>query len=971
MALTRAGRRDEGATVTKRFQELRESLYKTQFGQTYLEQGRYAEALASTGAEAELVDKAAPAIVVRERRRGPSRRRSAAARGLGRPVLVDAFGDGQLDLLLAGADGVRLLRNEGGRFTDVTEAVGPRRRRKAGAAVAGDLDNDGKADLLLLAPLALLRNEGGALQGRGALRACRRMPTRRSPPWPTSTTTATSTSSSGRPRQRPAGSCATTATSPSPTSRRSRSWGPAGGPAPSSPPTSTTGATSTSFVGRADGPPVLFKNRRDGSFEDVAAEVGLVARRPRPWPSGDVNKDGYTDFFLAGAKGAWLAASNGRGAFAPVGGSRRAPRGPARRSSWTWTPTASSTSWWEGRSASRCFATSGASSRSSARRPRPGAVASLVAADLDQDGDVDLVAAGPDGSVRVLRNDGGNRNRSVRVALTGRVSNRTGIGAKVELRAGSLRQKLETYASTPAVAPDDVVFGLGAREAADVVRVIWTSGIVQTETEFPAAAKGETRTAALQVTELDRKPCSCPYLFAWNGSRFEFVTDFLGGGEMGYWLGPGERNTPDPDEYVRLTGDQLVAKDGRFELRVTNELEEALFLDHVHLRGDRPSPGRRGASRRRHDPRAAGLPAVRGPRPAHARAPSRTTVATGPNAAARLDRRLRRGLRPSAHPRLCRAPRPRPRPRRGSRRTTPCSCSPPGPTTRSRATTWPRPSAGWSLEPPALEVEDAAGAWQPALHDVGIPVGRPQTIALDLSGVPFGPSRRLRLVTNMRVYWDRIARGRPGGRCATTAGASTPLRADLQERGFSAEVAADGRAALQLRLRAASPSPRPGSSCPAATRAPGDVRELLAGVDDLFVVSRPGDEVALSFDATALGPLAAGLDPHLPSLRRRLQQGDGHQLLEPRRGGPAALPRHEVLPLPAGGGAGAAARRNARSSRATTRAWWAGPSGRSELVAEVADAWNPSATPPPPARPTCRTRSRGPTCGRTPTGSWP
>src|SRR5262245_10728319 len=62
VALTRSGRRDEGAEVTKRFQELRESIYKTQFGQTYLEQGRYAEALSSTGAEAELVDKATPAV---------------------------------------------------------------------------------------------------------------------------------------------------------------------------------------------------------------------------------------------------------------------------------------------------------------------------------------------------------------------------------------------------------------------------------------------------------------------------------------------------------------------------------------------------------------------------------------------------------------------------------------------------------------------------------------------------------------------------------------------------------------------------------------------------------------------------------------------------------------------------------------------------------------------------------------------
>jgi subtilisin family serine protease len=85
------------------------------------------------------------------------------------------------------------------------------------------------------------------------------------------------------------------------------------------------------------------------------------------------------------------------------------------------------------------------------------------------------------------------------------------------------------------------------------------------------------------MTELDRKPSSCPYLFTWNGTRFEFVTDFLGGGEIGDWVAPSAWNHPDPDEYVRIRGDQLAPRDGRYELRVTNELEEAMFLDRVQL----------------------------------------------------------------------------------------------------------------------------------------------------------------------------------------------------------------------------------------------------------------------------------------------------------------------------------------------------------------------------------------------------
>src|SRR4029453_7996245 len=132
----------------------------------------------------------------------------------------------------------------------------------------------------------------------------------------------------------------------------------------------------------------------------------------------------------------------------------------------------------------------------------------------------------------------------------------------------------------PAVAPSDVSFGLGTRSAADVVRVLWPSGILQAETGQGSATLPP---GLLPVTELDRKPSSCPYLFTWNGSRFEFVTDFMGGGEMGDWVAPSVWNQPDPDEYVRIRDDQLKPRHGRYELRITNELEEVLFVDKLQL----------------------------------------------------------------------------------------------------------------------------------------------------------------------------------------------------------------------------------------------------------------------------------------------------------------------------------------------------------------------------------------------------
>ena len=65
----------------------------------------------------------------------------------------------------------------------------------------------------------------------------------------------------------------------------------------------------------------------------------------------------------------------------------------------------------------------------------------MAIGDLDGDGDDDIVVRLSSGELRVWRNDGGNANgRSM--CVDGRVSNRGGVGSKVDLRAGSLRQRL-------------------------------------------------------------------------------------------------------------------------------------------------------------------------------------------------------------------------------------------------------------------------------------------------------------------------------------------------------------------------------------------------------------------------------------------------------------------------------------------------------------------------------------------------
>jgi tetratricopeptide (TPR) repeat protein len=956
-ALLRSGRTDEGQRMVERSQTLRTAGYAITYGTGYLEQGRYAEAIASTGLEPDLIDTAEPAVTFTPAAidRAPETRAQHAASPLGRTfaagdltaggaralaaalggglTLIDFDGDGTLDLFVAAPDRQRLWRNARGSWTDVTAAAGLQAIPSgsvAVGAVAADYDNDGRTDLFVLryGVSSLYRNDGGGRFTDVTMTAGLA-------PYPFLPGAAAfvDVDHDGDLDLIVAGLADVAATTESLRSSRplrsSLVFPRDFEPAPLLLLRNNANGTFTDITRSAkldlrahvvaiaptdfdnrrdidllivnsDAPPALFKNVRDGTFNDVATEVGLNAITGRDdavtaVAVGDVNKDDYPDFFFSRTSGGSFALSDGRGRFRMV----PAPDGARGASAaqmidydndglldlLTWSADGPhlfrnlGQRWSDDRSAKALAERPSPTDRSAEAFALLSAHA-LAFADLDADGWTDVVAATPAG-VTMFRNGGDARRRSLTVRLAGLVSNRSAAGAKIQVRAGSLSARMETSAATPAVAPATAVFGLGSRASADVVRVLWPSGIVQAET--PSGPE-----STMAIRELDRKPSSCPFLYTWNGTRFEFVTDFLGGGELGYWEGPGQRNHPDPIEYVRIRGDQLQPSDGRFEIRVTNELEEALFLDRVqlvaiaHPRGVDVFPDE-GMT---HPPKPFRLFIV-----TDERVPARVSDDHGHDVTdriARLDRRYPDdfalapfrgyarthslaldvrdsgfGIRDSLGI-------------RDSNKTNHAARIPTNPKSQI-----PNPDvllltgftdyafssdnlaahqAGLSLRPPSLEIKSVGGVWRTAIADIGIPVGRPQTIVVDLAGRLRPGEHEVRIVTNMRIYWDRIFLARHASSAASQSVELVridPIAAALRARGFSAEVRPDGNEPPGYDYARVT-GDAGWKVMPGRYTREGDVRELLLASDDKFAIARPGDEIAIAFDAEAAGPVPEG-----------------------------------------------------------------------------------------------------------------
>ena len=198
-----------------------------------------------------------------------------------------------------------------------------------------------------------------------------------------------------------------------------------------------------------------------------------------------------------------------------------------------------------------------------------GSVSFLVTADFDQDGDTDFII-GSERGLQFLRNDGGNANHQLKLQLVGNRSNSSGLGVQMELMSSGWRA-LRTLDRLP------FEIGVGKHERIDVLRTKW-SDLATTILEVPVQPKPMT------LVELTVPAGSCPNLYAWDGKHFRFVTDILGASPMGLPVAPGHYVDSDPEELLALGNEsQFPARNGAFEIRITEELREVLYLDEAKL----------------------------------------------------------------------------------------------------------------------------------------------------------------------------------------------------------------------------------------------------------------------------------------------------------------------------------------------------------------------------------------------------
>ena len=464
---------------------------------------------------------------------------------------------------------------------------------------------------------------------------------------------------------------------------------------------------------------------------------------------------------------------------------------------------------------------------------------SRVAADFDNDGRMDRASIASDGKIHLALNRSRGPSHWIRVRLEGIKSLKLAQDAEVEIKAGTLYRQA-TYAGVP------LLFDTGAAASVDVVRITWPNGLIQNETR-------QTAGRAYTYREAQRLSGSCPMIWTWNGRAMHFATDVLGVAPLGASDGEGTFFPVDHDEYVSIPGAALAAVDGRYDVRVTEELSEVSYLDQIQLLAvDHPASTELFTNEKFKGPP---YPEFRLFGVTRRIYPQSARDDAGRDVLARLLARDRKY--PDQFPRSelgVAAP---------HTLELDFGKAAPGGRALLLLNGWVDWADGSTfraaaqavkggLVMPYLQMQDAAGQWKTVDEDMGMPAGKPKTIAVELR-FP-SASRKLRIVTSLCVYWDEIFLSEGASRLEARPREVPLLSADLHFRGFSGTRVDPERKQPDTFFYDSVTSNSFWNPTPGLYTRYGDVRELLREVDDRPVILGSGDEIRLRFSAAPPPP---------------------------------------------------------------------------------------------------------------------
>lgn len=477
---------------------------------------------------------------------------------------------------------------------------------------------------------------------------------------------------------------------------------------------------------------------------------------------------------------------------------------------------------------------------------------SLVLVDLNKDGRLDGVGLAENREAVQLTNVGSKKYKwqvirtKAATVMGDQRMNPFGIGGEIEIRSGLLTQK--QMIQSPALH-----FGLGDQTEVEFARIVWPNGLIQAE----FALKADQSVMAQQ-----RLKGSCPFLFTWDGQKMRFLKDVA---PMSAPIGAhvdaeSLESIHQTQQWFKIGGDQLVPRDGYYDLRLTNEYWETHYTNHYSLLVvDHPQNSYIYVDERVANPPAPLKFYVTEKPQSFARAiddggidVSTTVQSLDENYLSTFGVGQYQGLTRDHWVEL---ELPDDAPRSGPLYLIADGFVHPWDDTITIAR-----SQGRSPQPKdlSLEVLNREGRWVTAQDHLGIPAGRLKTIVLDISHVfQTGAPRKLRLRTNMEVYWDKLAWA-PG--LSDSLVKTRPLNlstAELHYRGFSL-LTNNGRPSPELaHYDVIAQTGQQWRNLEGYYTRYGDVRELLEKTDDRIMIANSGDELRMRF--SAIPPPQAGL----------------------------------------------------------------------------------------------------------------